>query len=236
MARVAEPEAVPEAAAIVTVPAVPPAVKVVSAEPVPPDVEGVDGDKGFTLPRFEGVTVNVTVVLSGTGVPLQSYTLASTLVVALTFMGDIGFSVTAIGVGVLEGMPVQETVTLIALLVMLPLEAVILTGPPGETAVTRPVLLTVALLVLLDDQMNVRFEIAAFDASYAVAVSCWVPPTDRVNELAGLIRTDATVAKVVPPVEVVVVVTGSVISGFSLQLIAYKANMPSRIIPHTRFI
>ncbi len=44
-------------------------------------------------------------------------------------------------------------------------------------AVTKPELLTVALLGSLLDHVNVTPDIAVFAASFAVAVSCWVAPS-----------------------------------------------------------
>jgi len=59
------------------------------------------------------------------------------------------------------------------------LVAVIVTGPPAATAVTRPLVSTVAIALLPVDQVTVRPVSTLLPASRSVAVSCWVGVTPR---------------------------------------------------------
>jgi hypothetical protein len=79
------------------------------------------------------------------------------------------------------------------------LVATIVTGPPTVTAVTSPVLETVATAVLVEDHVTVRFCRLPPAASRGVAVSCVVWPME-IELDAGDTTTDATGAGgLVPP-------------------------------------
>src|SRR2546422_379992 len=67
----------------------------------------------------------------------------------------------------------------------------VIVAAPGVTAVTRPLLLTVATEVLLLDQLTVRPESAAPFPSFGVALSWTVRPVWTVA-VAGAMSTDAT--------------------------------------------
>ncbi|MEK6684229.1 MAG: hypothetical protein AABY46_06175 [Nitrospirota bacterium] len=227
----AELDTAPAVAVIVTVPATLPAVKLAVAVPPPPVVSA---EAGLSVPNVVELDEKLTLIPSGTTAPVQSYTVAAMLVVPLILIGLGGFKVTRSGVGVLDGMPAHETVTLIALLVIVPLEAVMVTGPPGTIAVTSPVLLTVATPLLLEDQINVTPVTGLLEASSAVALSCCVPPTANVNGPAGVTVMDATVAEAPLPLGVGALLATS---GLSLQPTAATpiAIMPSHLTA-VRFI
>jgi hypothetical protein len=82
--------------------------------------------------------------------------------------------------------------TVIELVPVFPsLVAVIVTGPPTLTAVTRPLASTVATAGVLETQVTVRPVSTLLAASLVTAVSCCVAPTTMLAE-AGLTVTVAT--------------------------------------------
>jgi hypothetical protein len=73
------------------------------------------------------------------------------------------------------------------------LVAVIVTGPPADTAVTRPLPSTVAPPVLFELQLTALPESRLPLASLRVALSCWVGVIPRTSPtVAGLTVTEAT--------------------------------------------
>src|SRR5690242_10383968 len=73
----------------------------------------------------------------------------------------------------------------------------VMVASPAATPVAKPAALTVATDVALLDHVNVTPAIGWFDASSAVAVKAWVPPTVVVAD-AGATVTLATTAGGVP--------------------------------------
>src|SRR5437867_13133205 len=71
------------------------------------------------------------------------------------------------------------------------LVAVIVTGPPAATPLTSPLPFTLAIAVLLDDQVTTRPVNGLLFASLGVAVSCVVCPTCTVGA-PGVAVTDAS--------------------------------------------
>jgi hypothetical protein len=97
-------------------------------------------------------------------------------VIPRTKLAEIGFTVTVLtgaSVTVIEDVPVFVS-----------LVAVIVTGPPGATAVTKPFASTVAIALLLEVHVTTRPVSTLLAASRRVAVSCWVgvTPTTRPAE------------------------------------------------------
>jgi hypothetical protein len=78
--------------------------------------------------------------------------------------------------------------------VFVSLVAAIVTGPPAATPVTKPVVLTVATVLLSDDHVTVRSASTLSAASRNVAVSCCVAPTAKLAE-AGFTVTVFTGAR-----------------------------------------
>jgi len=95
-------------------------------------------------------------------------------------MNGLARSVKAAGVTVIDDVPVFPS-----------LVAVIVTGPPAATPVTRPVALTVATVVLSEDHVTVRPVRTLPDASLVTTESCCVPPGARLAEV-GLTVTVLT--------------------------------------------
>ena len=87
--------------------------------------------------------------------------------------------------------PVTATVVTVMaqVAVLLPSWVVtVMVAVPAATAVTRPLVFTVAIAVLLDDQLTVLL-VALLGAM--VGVSCWVPPT-ATEAVVGLMVTPVT--------------------------------------------
>jgi hypothetical protein len=104
-----------------------------------------------------------------------------------TMLAVAGVTVTvATGTGVTVIAPVPVLVSEVA---------VIVTGPPVATALTRPLTFTVATAWLLDDQVIVRPMSKVPLTSLSVAVNCCVPPTMRLADV-GLTATVFTGARV----------------------------------------
>src|SRR6266853_1043568 len=88
--------------------------------------------------------------------------------------------------------PEDAVRTVIDAVPLLPsLVAVIVTGPPAATPVTRPLPFTLAIVLSLDCQVITRPVSGLPLASFGVAVSCTVPPTATLAE-AGVTVTEAT--------------------------------------------
>src|SRR2546422_11648232 len=87
--------------------------------------------------------------------------------------------------------PPVAAVTVILEAPLLPSLVAVIVAEPASFAVTRPLALTDATVVLSLDQVIVRPDSAVPLASRGVAVSCTVPPAGRLA-VAGLTATDAT--------------------------------------------
>src|SRR5690349_20958464 len=74
---------------------------------------------------------------------------------------------------------------------LLPSLVAVIVAEPAATPLTRPLLLTVAMVVLLLDQVMLRPVSVFPDASLVVAASCTVAPTLTLA-VAGVTATDAT--------------------------------------------
>src|SRR5690349_22764983 len=96
----------------------------------------------------------------------------------------------ALGVTVTEATGASVTLT-VAVPLWPSLVAVIVTGPPAPTPVTRPLEFTLAMVLSLDCHVMTRPVSGLPFASLGVAVSCTVCPTFRLA-VAGVTVTDAT--------------------------------------------
>jgi hypothetical protein len=93
----------------------------------------------------------------------------------------------------LTGPTAGGAVTVTAAVPLTPSAVAVIVADPAPTAVTSPVLLTVATAGALDVQTKVRPARSAPAASRATAASCCVPPTAS-EAVAGVTDTDAVVA------------------------------------------
>src|SRR5206468_1171691 len=82
-------------------------------------------------------------------------------------------------------------VTVIAAVPFLPSLVAVIVAEPAATPVTRPVVLTLAIAVLLLAHVTTRPLKILPAASFVTAASCWVPPTLTLAD-AGLTVTEAT--------------------------------------------
>jgi hypothetical protein len=101
---------------------------------------------------------------------LPSFGVAVNTCVPPATIGVVGAESITVATG--NGFTVIEDVPVFVSLV-----AVIVTGPPAATAVTRPFASTVAATVLLELHVTVRLVSTLLLASLSKAVSCCVPPT-----------------------------------------------------------
>jgi hypothetical protein len=101
---------------------------------------------------------------------LPSFGVAVNTCVPPATIGVVGAESITVATG--TGFTVIEDVPVFVSLV-----AVIVTGPPAATAVTRPFASTVAATVLLELHVTVRLVSTLLLASLSKAVSCCVPPT-----------------------------------------------------------
>jgi hypothetical protein len=135
-------------------------------------------------------------------------------VIPTTRLAEVGDTVT-----VLTGasVTVNEDVPVIVSLV-----AVIVTGPPAATAVTRPVALTLAIALLLEDHVTVRPVSTLPLASFVKAVNCCVgvTPSTRLAE-EGVTVTVLTGASVTVIEDVPVLV--------SLEAVIVVAPAPTAV-------
>jgi len=81
------------------------------------------------------------------------------------------------GVTVTDATGTKVTVT--AEVPLFPSDVAVMVAEPAAAPVTRPLLVTLAMLVLLLDQDTTRPDSGVPLASFGVAVSCTVPPTVR---------------------------------------------------------
>src|SRR6266516_3836390 len=145
-------------------------------------------DSGFPFTSL-GVAVNCTVLPSST-------------------LADAGVTATvATGTGVTAPVATGTGVTVILAVPLCPSLVAEIVAAPVATAVTSPVEFTLAVAVLLLDQLMVRPESGLPFASFGVAVSCTVCPTCTLAD-AGLTATLLTVILDEPlcPSEVAVIV------------------------------
>src|SRR5439155_16115497 len=93
------------------------------------------------------------------------------------------------------GLTVTEaTGTAVTVMVDVPLfpsDVAVMVAEPAVAPVTRPLLVTLATLVLLLDQLTVRPDNGVPFASFGVAVTCTAPPTGTLA-VAGVTSTVAT--------------------------------------------
>src|SRR5437773_820937 len=139
--------------------------------------------------------------------PLELTVAAAVLLeVHVTTRPDSGFPFTSLGVavnctvlpsstladaGVTATVATGTGVTVILAVPLCPSLVAVIVAAPVATAVTSPVEFTLAVAVLLLDQLMVRPESGLPFASFGVAVSCTVCPTCTLAD-AGLTATDAT--------------------------------------------
>jgi len=117
------------------------------------------------------------------GLPFASFGVAVSCTVCPTCMlAEPGLTVTdATG----------TAVTVMAEVPLFPSDVAVMVAEPAAAPVTRPLLVTLAMLVLLLDQDTARPDSGVPFASFGVAVSCTVPPTGRLA-VAGVTSTVAT--------------------------------------------
>jgi hypothetical protein len=122
--------------------------------------------------ELDGLTVSTEVLLDTqlTVRPVRTLLFASFVIVASdcvppTTIGVVGAERVTVATG--ASVTVMEEVPVLVSLV-----AVIVTGPPAATAVTRPLPSTVATAVLFDVQVTVRPVSTLSPASLVTAVSC----------------------------------------------------------------
>src|SRR6266568_1474913 len=163
------------------VPLFPPAVAVMVAEPA---VLPVTSPLALTVATAVPLLAHVTVVpLSG--LPAESFGVAVSWTVAPTRI------VAELGVTVTEATGTVATVTVIADVPLWPSDVAVMVAEPAATPDTTPLAFTLATAPLLLDHDTVR-PVSGFPAeSRGVAMSCVVPPTERLTE-AGLTDTAAT--------------------------------------------
>src|ERR1041384_3775229 len=167
-------------------------VTVMAAVPFLPSLVAVIVAEPATLPvtRPVELTVATAVLLLAqvttrpvSVLPAESFVTTDSCCVLPTLMlADAGLTVTvATGTGV----------TVVAAVPLLPALVAVIVAEPTATAVTRPLLFTVAIAVLLLDQVTTRPVSVLPAASFVTADSCWVVPTLTLAD-AGLTVTDAT--------------------------------------------
>jgi len=161
-------------------------VAVIVAVPTPTAVTVV-----VPLVELAGLTVSTAgsletqlTVLAVKVTPAASVVVAVSDCVSPTTIGVVGAETVTVATG--ASVTVIEAVPILVSLV-----AVMVTGPPADSAVTRPAWLTVATPSLSDDQVITRLVSSLLAASRRLAVSCCVAPTTRLA-LAGLTVTVAT--------------------------------------------
>src|SRR5438034_1374752 len=120
------------------------------------------------------------------GLPFASFGVAASCTVCPTdTLADVGLTAT-------DATGTLDTVT--AAVPLFPSLAAVIVAAPGLTPVTIPLADTVATPLLPLDQVTVRPVSGLPLASFGVAASCTVCPTDTLAE-AGLTLTDATAAR-----------------------------------------
>jgi hypothetical protein len=190
-------------------------VAVIVAVPTPTAVTVV-----VPLVELVGLTVSAAVLLDTqlTVRPVRVL-LAASFVVAVsdcvppTTIGVVGEEsvtvATGAGVTVMEELPVFPS-----------LVAVIVTGPPAATAVTRPFPSTVATAVLFEVQLTVRPESTLFPTSFVTAASCCVSVTPNTK-----VADDGVTATVATGAGSTVMV--GVVAGGAVSLVAVIVAVPA---------
>jgi len=183
-------------------------VAVIVAVPTPVAVTVV-----VPLVELAGLTVSTAVLLETqltvrpeSRPPFTSFVTAVTACVPPTTIGVVGAERVTVTTGA------STTVIKDAPVFVSPV-AVIVTGPPAATPVTRPFASTVAVAVLLELHVTMRSVSTLLLASRKVAVSCCVPPTTTlagvgvtVTVATGIGVTVITTLPVFPPADATIVV------------------------------
>src|SRR6266852_4973549 len=164
---------------MLAVPLCPSLVAVIVADPI---ATPVTSPLLVTLATL-GLLLDHATARPDSGLPLASLGVAVSCTVCPTWtVAEPGLTVTA---------ATGTAVTVMAEVPLFPSDVAVMVAEPAATPVTRPLLVTLATLVLLLDQLTTRPDSGFPFASFGVAVSCTVPPTVTLA-VAGVTSTVAT--------------------------------------------
>jgi hypothetical protein len=141
-----------------------------------------------TRPVADTVATAVLLVLHVTTRPVSVLPLPSNVV---AFAWEVPTAVIDVGVRLTATDATGTAVTVIDAVPVRPSLVAVMLAAPTDTAVTRPLVLTVATPALLELHVTARLARTLPFASFVSAVSCWVAPATTLAE-AGVTVTEAT--------------------------------------------